>query len=320
MANVLLGPGISKDAIEELGHIRHLVTGVSYDVSPANPERMDQMTLAVVALLGLKLPLENEAIKEYFQEIVTRYARKGVPRHDEIEYPTTISDFIATVKNEGDHVGLEYAETAGRGDVGKFFWSLGRWLKPSIVNWFRRKKGERAGLFYSLLMKLRILPSIEDNLVFEIRNLLNRGVANRVFGRPTTYKPSEWIVDSTSLGRDIIIRPIDAAGAGAVGELSEADRELAGDIEEALARLLDSRGYATVKTVRQVLVGGYDRPSVGRARVSRCLPAVLEAHGLVSVHCTRRLKDRLGIESTGYPKIIMRADHLAAAQGTPAAT
>ena len=117
MANVIVGPGISKDAIEELGHIRHFVTGVSYDVSPENPERMDQMTLAVVALLGLKLPLENEAIKEYFQEIVTRYARKGVPRHDEIEYPTTISDFFATVKNEGDHVRLEYAETAGRGDV-----------------------------------------------------------------------------------------------------------------------------------------------------------------------------------------------------------
>ena len=311
MANVLLGPGISKDAIEELGHIRHLVTGVSYDVSPDNPERMDQMTLAVVALLGLKLPLENEAIKEYFQEIVTRYARKGVPRHDEIEYPMTISDFFATVKNEGDHVGVEYTETAGRGDVGKFFWSLGRWLKPSILNWFRRKKGERAGLFYSLLMKLRILPSIEDNLIFEIRNLLNRGVASRVFGRPTTYKPSEWIVDSTSLGRDIIIRPA-AACAGAVGELSEADGALAGDIEEAVARLLDNRGYATVKTVRQVLASGYDRPNIGVSRVSRCLPSVLQAHGLVSVYCTKQLKDRLGIESTGYPKIILRADRLAA--------
>ena len=76
-------------------------------------------------------------------------------------------------------------------------------------------------------------------------------------------------------------------------------------LEQALLVQLKDHGYATARGLTAEMRRCYDWPSVTVTRVTRHLPGLLTKHGLIETYANRQMKMRYGINSSGYPRIIV---------------
>jgi len=189
-------------ATQEWGREKQRRFLVSYDVSASNPDRLQNMSMAVNAILSQNPPLETEALKEYFRKETGRDVYTG----GNVEYVVqSISDLLSPSRVIGDSVLIEYSETAGRSILGKLLWSLRRWSPNLIPNILRKDKGQRQGLLYNILMKSGLLPRVEELIIMEMRGILQKAVE---WGILSGFNPGEWKIDTKVMGRDVTITPI----------------------------------------------------------------------------------------------------------------
>lgn len=76
-------------------------------------------------------------------------------------------------------------------------------------------------------------------------------------------------------------------------------------VEGTVCLLIKTKGYATTADIQNTLVSNHRHKSVLARRIEKCLPAVLEKHGLVRRICDGKLKAQLGLAAKGYPKVIV---------------
>ena len=75
---------------------------------------------------------------------------------------------------------------------------------------------------------------------------------------------------------------------------------------DAMFNGIKSKDYTTVKEIHDQLLQNYDWTQVTERRIYRILPGLLSVHGLKEVFANSELKAKYGIQSDGYPKIIIR--------------
>ena len=184
------GEGEGKKTAYAMGRQRSFETAVGYDVSKEqqgvpeedkNHRRLSNMQKAIRGIMR-NSGIENEQIRIHFKKELNAKVFK-------------FDHLFAGVEIEDDAIVLQYAETAGKGPIAKALWTMARFTDP--FNW----RGLR-----SMAMKMGLWQDIEENLVLEIKTQL-AGAENRGMIQPGTYHENEWLVSTSTIGRDVIIQP-----------------------------------------------------------------------------------------------------------------
>ena len=69
---------------------------------------------------------------------------------------------------------------------------------------------------------------------------------------------------------------------------------------------IGNNGYTTTYEIKERLMGATTWKSVNDRRVKEHLPGLLVKHNMVEINANKKLKEQYGIDSKGYPKIIIK--------------
>lgn len=198
--NVMLAPGAKNPDWGRERRRRFLQT---FDVGQHLPlqVRLDNMEKAINTILSANLPIENEQLTKTFSNISKGYVVNTKGQFKKVqEPPKSVSDIFAAARIDNGQVKILYSETTGMSNFGKGIWS--------VLGWLPRPFSKRQGIFWNTLQKSGIMQNIEDLLIQEWDVILAKS-AN--LGIIAGYNSSEWDVNSTTVGRDITITPLNVA-------------------------------------------------------------------------------------------------------------
>ena len=85
-----------------------------------------------------------------------------------------------------------------------------------------------------------------------------------------------------------------------------ADAEFVGQVEEILVRHIQERNYTQIKLVKEEMTEIYDWKTVTATRMAKCLAGLMARHGLKAIWSNMEIKRAFGIESKGYPRILVK--------------
>jgi len=201
---VVLGPDTG--AAQQWGPERHREYLKTFDVGSNLPvsTRLDNMEKAINTILSKNPPIENEQIVDRFTEIVKSWDVNSKGQWQKIPHdkmPRSISDIFAAARIKNNSIEIVYSETAGQSSLGKIIWSILGWVIPSPGT-------KNKGPFWNMLQKSGIMQNIEELLIEEWKVILSKGENSGIL---ENYNSSEWNVDTSNVGRDVIVTPIEVS-------------------------------------------------------------------------------------------------------------
>ena len=87
--------------------------------------------------------------------------------------------------------------------------------------------------------------------------------------------------------------------------LTEGSKEFERQMEEVILDKMKVGEWTTKGKIIEKMQESYDWRSITDKRVRKCLPSLLEKHGLMEIITNKELKHKYGVNSSGYPRIII---------------